>query len=296
MAWLLFMDESGHDHKNTPMEVRGGVAIHVSKLWDFVRDWQRIERDAFGYQHAEFKKEIKGAKFLEKDRFVWAGQSDRLSDDERRKLCRSFMHKGVDKKSPASQEFAAYGQASLEFARSAFEILVSAGAKLFAAAIPRGVKPPADFRQADYLRKDHVFLFERFFYFLEEKHEHGLLVMDESENSADRQFVKQMHDYFTKSHTGRQRSYWIVPSPLFVSSDMSHAVQAADLCMYCINWGFRLPSWTGIEPVREEMQSEFSAWISRLQWRGQGYRDGQVYDSYGVILVPDPYTSRANPK
>jgi hypothetical protein len=35
VTWLLFMDESGHDHKNMPLEVRGGVALHVSRLWDF---------------------------------------------------------------------------------------------------------------------------------------------------------------------------------------------------------------------------------------------------------------------
>ena len=36
-----------------------------------------------------------------------------------------------------------------------------------------------------------------------------------------------------------------MPTPFFVSSDMSYAVQAADLCIYCIyciNWGFRLPA------------------------------------------------------
>jgi len=32
------MDESGHDHGEAPYEVRGGFAIHVSKLWDFVQD------------------------------------------------------------------------------------------------------------------------------------------------------------------------------------------------------------------------------------------------------------------
>jgi len=37
MSWLLFLDESGHDHKTTPYEVRGGVAIHAGELWPFVR-------------------------------------------------------------------------------------------------------------------------------------------------------------------------------------------------------------------------------------------------------------------
>lgn len=26
MSWLLFLDESGHDHKQIPYEVRGGIA------------------------------------------------------------------------------------------------------------------------------------------------------------------------------------------------------------------------------------------------------------------------------
>ena len=33
MSWLLFMDESGHDHKNTPLEVRGGIALHAKDIW-----------------------------------------------------------------------------------------------------------------------------------------------------------------------------------------------------------------------------------------------------------------------
>ncbi len=28
MSWLLFLDESGHDHRQLPYEVRGGIALH----------------------------------------------------------------------------------------------------------------------------------------------------------------------------------------------------------------------------------------------------------------------------
>jgi hypothetical protein len=66
MSWLFFIDESGHDHKHTPLEVRGGVAIHASKLWNFVQAWQRLEQDAFGVRLSEFGKEAKGAKLLDK--------------------------------------------------------------------------------------------------------------------------------------------------------------------------------------------------------------------------------------
>ena len=33
MSFLLFMDESGHDHKAMPYEVRGGLAVHASRVW-----------------------------------------------------------------------------------------------------------------------------------------------------------------------------------------------------------------------------------------------------------------------
>jgi hypothetical protein len=177
-------------------------------------------------------------------------------------------------------------------ARGVFEILLAHDARLFAAAIPRGVRPPAHFREADYLRKDHVFLFERF-YFLEAQAEHGLVVMDESEKALDRQFATRMESYFSKTTTGRNRTYWIVPAPLFVSSEMTYAVQAADVCLYALNWGFRPQSWGSDIEARPEISAEFGPKIHRLQWAGDGYRDGRVFRSWGIVYVPDPYTPRA---
>lgn len=43
MSWLLFLDESGHDHKNCPSEVRRGVAIRASQLWPLVQQLQAAE-------------------------------------------------------------------------------------------------------------------------------------------------------------------------------------------------------------------------------------------------------------
>lgn len=238
MSWLFFMDESGHDHKNAPLEVRGGVAIHVGKLWSFIQAWQRLERDCFGARLIEFGTECKGAKLLDKDRFAWAAQCAFMPESERRKHARGFLLKGRNKAKPTRTEFAAYGQASIEMARGAFDLLTGHEAQLFACAIPRGTLPPPGFSQIDYLRKDHVFLFERFYYFLEARKDHGLIVMDETDRQFDRQFVQRMERYFTRTGPGRNRSYWIVPAPLFVSSDVTHAVQAADVCLYCVNWGF----------------------------------------------------------
>lgn len=292
MSWLLFIDESGHDHKNMPLEVRGGIAIHAGKLWSFIQAWSRLEQDAFGVSLRDFGKEAKGYKLLDKDRIRWAAQTGPMPPPERRRHAKAFLERGQRTERPTSTEFAAYGQACLEMARGVFDLLIAHDARLFASAIARGVRPPKDYENLDYLRKDHVFLFERFGYFLEAQHEHGLIVMDESEKTLDRQFVSRMEAYFTRTATGRNRSYWIVPAPLFVSSDMTYAVQAADVCLYALNWGFRLPSWGANIETRPDLAAEFAPKLRRLQWAGEGYRNGEVFRSWGIVFVDDPYSAR----
>ena len=292
MAWLFFIDESGHDHKTMPYEVRGGVAIHVSRLWPFVREMQRLEVECFGCQLDVYGKELKGSTLVDRKRFRFAGQGELLPDNERRGHCRSFLANSRRDRAPTRLEFTAYGQACLRMARDMVALLKRFGAVLFAAAIPRGVAKPRDYRFDDYLRKDFVFLLERFFYFLETKQEYGVLVMDETEKREDRRFVARMEDYFTKTATGRFRTSWIVPTPFFVSSDMAYAIQAADLCIYCVNCGFRLPVRGMNAERRDEIADMFGADLADLQYRGQGYRDGRVFDTYGVVYVPDPYEAR----
>jgi len=291
MSYLFFMDESGHDHKHAPYEVRGGIALHSRKLWPFIRAMQTLEQSAFGGFLHQYRTEIKGKHILAKERFRWAKQEPPLDDEARRKHAITFLNKTIQHQKPSRIEFTAMGQASLMMARGIFDLLSSHEAVLFASVIPDVQRPPT-YEAEEFLRKDHVFLLERYFYFLEQKKEPGLLIMDETDKVEDRRFVRRVEMYFTKTHTGRYRTAWIVPVPFFVSSDMTYAVQAADVCIYCINWGFRLPA-SGLDaPVRPEIQQEFAALLRRLQFEGDGYRDGQVFHTYGVVYVPDPYTPR----
>ena len=289
MSWLLFLDESGHDHKQTHYEVRGGVALFDRKLWPFVKAVKLLEQDCFGALLSEYRTEVKGARLLEKQRFVWAQQEREMGDEDRRALCRGFLTKGLEKKPPTTHEFAAYGQASLRMAKGLFRLLEEHQAELFAAAIPAGVQKPSTFEAEEYLRKDQVFLLERYFYFLEEKNDNGLLVMDETSKEQDRRFVRQMERYFTGTQAGRSRTARIIPVPFFVSSDMTYAVQAADVCIYCVNWGFRLPKQGMAAPARQEIVDAFGEPLFRLQFQGEGYRDGQVFRSQGIVYVPNPY-------
>ncbi len=287
MAWLLFLDESGHDHKQMPYEVRGGVALQDVNLWPFTRAVQQLERECFGCTLHDFQNELKGSSILDRKRFKFANQAAPMPAGERQKHARAFLMKGFQKQTPTSTEFCAYGQACIEMARGVFQLLRDHKAVVFASMIPRGsgkATGPAE----DLLRKDHVFLLERFFYLLEREKQNGPLVMDGTEKTLDRKFVRQLEGYFTKTNTGRYRTRWIVPTPFFVASDMAYPIQVADVCIYCLNWAFRLPSHGMTEPVREEIRAEFIDWLLELQFHGDGYKEGRVHELWGICFVPNP--------
>ena len=292
MSYLFFVDESGHDHRTMPYEVRGGIALNVNRLWPFVQAMRTLEESAFGDLLHRYKTELKGHKLLDKDRFKWARQGEWLSEVARRKYALGFLNKGLEKKTPTFQEFTAYGQACLTMARGIFQLLRDNEAVLFASAIPRGIVKPDTYEAVEFLRKDQVFLLERYFYFLENKGEYGLLVLDETDKAEDRKFVRRMERYFTQTVTGRYRTSRIVPTPFFVSSDMNYPVQAADVCIYCINWGFRLPTRGMGADVRSEIGDEFGHWINELQYNGESEKNGSTYHLFGITYVPDPYNAR----
>lgn len=293
MSWFFFMDESGHDHVNTPYEVRGGFALSAGKLWPLIQRMEKLELDCFGAVLADYKAEIKGSKLLKKDRFKYAAQHDELPDADRRIHARGFLQAGLEKRSPARIQFTAYGQACLLFVDGILDLLEELGARIFAGAIPRGTRPAPDdgLPAPNFLRKDQVFLLERLFYFLESPREQGILVMDETEKTEDRRFVRRLQNYFTKTDKGRLRATWIVPSPFFVDSEMAIPVQIADILIYAINWGYRREGEFDAT-AREETASRYGKRLNRLKWRGDGHHNGTTFKSYGIFCVPDPYTRR----
>ena len=294
MSYLLFLDESGHDHRNAPYEVRGGFALHDQKLWPFVLDLRDLELHCFGARLHEFGTEIKGHKLLDKDRFKWASQSPWLDEVERCEQALGFLKKGAQKPAaaPTRREFTAYGQASLLMARGIFDLLPKHGGIVFAVAIHRGAAKPPTAEDGEFLRRDHVFLLERFFYFLEDRNENGLIVMDETQRAEDRRFVRRLERYFLNTEKGRHRSSRVIPSPFFVSSEMTYPVQAADVCIYCVNHGFRLPGRGMNEPVRPEIAAEFGARLSHLQFKGERNVGGESFESFGIAYERSPYGPR----
>lgn len=52
MAYFLFIDESGQDHKDSPYEVLAGVAVEDRDLWNLIQSIQAAEIRHFGMRYS----------------------------------------------------------------------------------------------------------------------------------------------------------------------------------------------------------------------------------------------------
>jgi hypothetical protein len=161
--------------------------------------------------------------------------------------------------------------------------------RIFASVIPATIEKPETDEAEDFLRRDLVFLLERYFNYIAPNKEAGLLVFDETDASADQKFIRQIERYFTRTQRGRFRATSIVPVPFFVESSLTRAVQAADVCIYAINWGFRLPSRGMDAVVRTEIAQEFGPWILNSQAEGFSTDEAGSHPWYSIVFVPEPY-------
>ena len=293
MSFLLFMDESGHDHKTMPYEVRGGICVHSKKVAALIHDIENLEQRIFGCKLYEFQTEIKGSKLLNAEKFRWANQGGLLSDEERQKGCRRFLTAHLEHKSPVKNDFTAYGQACLMMADEILNILLKHKVKIIASCIKRGVQKPKDFKFEHFLRKDHCYLLERFAFLLKKHKEDGIIIMDQVEKSIDKKFSRQIKSFLSYSSFGAKLSPHIIPEPLFVESDVSSLIQIADICIYIINTGYR-KSKAMEEPTRKEVQEKFEDKISRLELhcfqKSRLNNKEKCHAIYGITFTPRPYT------
>jgi len=235
MSYFLFIDESGHDGHDSPYEVLAGVAVSDRDLWNLVRALQDAEQKHFGrrYSHGEAR-ELKATRMLKRKAFRLASQMPPIEEDQRRELARSALDNGG---AAGRRELTAVSQAKLAYVEEALKICARFRCRAFASIIEPGAPRPAH----SYLRKDYAYLFERFYYFLQDvaPGEMGIIVFDEIERSQSHLLAGQMSDYFERTFKGRQRAGQIIPEPLFVHSDLTTGVQLADLVAYIVSWGVR---------------------------------------------------------
>ena len=279
MAYFLFIDESGQDRRESPYEVLAGVAIEDRDLWNLIQAIQDAELRIFGARYSHGERELKGKKLLKKKAFKHAGMMPPYSPDERAVLARQCLEKGD---CAGKWQMAALAQAKLAYVNEVFDICARFRCRFFASIV---TDPTPMGHDANILRKDYSYLFERFYYFLEDinRTAQGIVVFDELEKSKSHILVGQMDDYFKNTAKGRQRSGMIVPEPFFVHSDLTTGVQIADLVAYIISWGFRTGDMDA--PARKELE-ELVNTVCQLRHRCTREVDGNpnfVIWSFGVI-------------
>jgi hypothetical protein len=289
---LLFVDESGHDHREMPYEVLAGVAIAEDSLWNLVRAIRSAEKEHFnGYLRDLLGKEMKGRNLLKKKRFRIAEQPLQLSPEEQANLANSLLRKGKEAKakklSSSGETYAemiAYSRAVLDFVHHVLDLAASFSVQVFASVVDPAAPQPA----AGHLRKDYVYLFERYFYFLETMppRERGLIVFDELDKARSHVLINQMAAYFLGTPTGKYRSSRIVPEPFFVHSDLTTGVFLADLAAYILGWAWRLNRMT--QAARLELRP-YATKLHDMQFHGEKPKptgDG-VWQLHGIVYLDD---------
>jgi Protein of unknown function (DUF3800) len=282
VSYLLFLDESGVDHQESPYEVLAGVAIQDRKLWDLIRKVQQAELTLFGQRYTPEDREAKAKTLLKRKTFRLASQLPPIDAKDRRELACACLRDGG---SASLRGLTALAQAKLAYVKEVLRLCAQSGVRAFASIIPKEAPRPA----SGFLRKDYAYLFERFFYFLEDTtpSERGLVIFDELDRARCHLLIDQMAKYFQETTRGRLRAGRIIPEPFFVHSHLTTAVQVADLVAYLVSWGLRIGSMK--KPGRAEL-NEYAELVWSLRHDTQ--REQHPITSFVVIEDLRPLEER----
>ena len=247
MAYFLFVDESGSDREASPYEVLAGIAVEDRDVWNLIDAIKGTEERELGVRYRRTYGELKGKTILKRKVFRHAAQLPAFAEGERRQLAKDCL---AARETANRRQITALAQAKHVFVREVFDLCARFHCRAFASIVDRSAPRPT----RAILRKDYAFLFERFFYFLEDRGPtaQGAVVFDELERSQAHILIGQMEEYFLGTMRGRQRSRQVIPEPFFVHSDLTSLVQVADLIAYVIAWGLRIPGRLDA-PHRQEL-------------------------------------------
>ena len=288
---LLFIDESGQDHRDMPCEVLAGVTVAEEDLWNLVKAIRSAERDHFGdYLRNLRSTEVKARKLLKRKSFRLASQDFDIDEGELPQLAQQCLQKGLDARrsgapsEATARELTGYHRSVLNFVHKVLDIAAEHEVRVFASV----VDADAARSQQDILQKDFVYLFERYFYYLKTlpEHKRGLVIFDELEKTKAQKLIQQMARYFLGTKTGQFRSTKIIPEPFFVHSELTTGVFVADLAAYILGWGWRLGGMQ--QPCRQELRP-YARKLHIMQFEGEKTADGvdQSWKLYGITYIDD---------
>jgi hypothetical protein len=244
MAHLLFIGASGRDRGACPYGVLAGVAVEDRDLWNLAQAMGDARFRHFGVRLPAGDRRVRARNLLKNKTFRLAAQIAPLAPEARREAARSCLEKG----SAGRRELAALAQAKLAYAAEILELCARYRCRLIASIAPRLAVRPSD----DALHRDFLFLFERFYYLLDDiKPSPVGIVVSREDAWLSRRLPAQMDLYFKRTGRGRQHTSLVVPEPLTVAGDLAEGCDIASVVAYTTAWGFRTKELT--EPARREL-------------------------------------------
>jgi len=166
-------------------------------LWPLVQAIQQDEIELFGRRYSEGVSELKARRLLDRRTYQHAGQLPAMDPEERRGLAKRCLDDGPN---AGRRELTALAQAKLSFVLRTLERCSQFNCRVFASMVPRTARRT----RGDFLRKDYAYLFQRFFYYLEDLGPStlGLVVFDEIERSKSHILISQMAVTFFRRKQG----------------------------------------------------------------------------------------------
>jgi hypothetical protein len=267
---LYFVDESGIDLKEAPHSVLAGVGIDEAKVWPFAQAFLRLKEDILRFPPDQVY-EAKGTKLLTRRIFQQALLAPLLPENDRSNAIENLLDTNRRGENAGFHELLALAQAKIAFVHASLDLAQEFGMKVFASVVPRDAPQQRDH---SFLRKDFAYLFERIYCHVCDgpDHAHGVLIFDEQDRALSQNLLDQIHRYFVETDRGKKRAERMIPMPFFVHSELTPAIQLADIVAYIVNWGLWLPKMP--EPSRTELKP-LAEKVFALCYRGM-QRDHQA--------------------
>lgn len=284
---LYFVDESGIDLNEAPCMVLAGVSIEEARVWPLAQAFDALRSEILRFP-PEFGYEIKGSKLLKARVFKHAAMRPQLLKQERDSAIERMLVKNEEGVKVGGEELAALAQAKLEFVNRALDLAGDHEMTVFATIVPRDAPQQKDMT---FLRKDFSYLFQRIHCHVcdQNDHVHGVMIFDEQDPALSQRLLDQIHRHFLETDKGQHRAERMIPMPFFVHSDLTPAIQIADLIAYIVNWGLRMDRMP--EPARDEIKP-FADKVFALRYCGRevprkrslGRRGKRIW---GIAYIPD---------
>ncbi len=280
MALFMFSGASGRHPSASPYEVVAGVVLEDRDVWNLAQALVDAELRHFGRRYALDGALPRARQLLSTKVFRQASLLPAAPLEERRELARACLDhgQGADRRRQA-----ALAHAKLAFVGEALEAAARFRCRLVASIVSRRSPRP----HPGQLRKDFAYLFERFFYCVDDSKPCplGIVVGPPLTDPDGHLLAQQMACYFRGTLKGRQRSSLVLAEPLAATGELRELVELADLVAYVTAWAFRTKEL--IEPARREL-GPFKEQVRALRYRVvRDIGDNPNFVVWGFAVVPD---------